>query len=231
MISIISRVSFFTPQNMVLYSSIRKREDEIMDRVQIKELSKQQLGGNIFSNRWMMGLLACLIIMIISGVCGMIPGVGVVAAIIIAGPLSYGLSYAFLKTARIGEEIAVGDIFDGFKGDFGGNVLIGLMTAIFTMLWSLLFVIPGIVKSYSYSMAFYIKVDHPEYDWHQCINESKRMMDGHKAELFVLDLSFIGWMLVGMCACGIGILWVEPYMQAARTNFYESIKAENRIEQ
>lgn len=195
-----------------------------MDRIQIKELSKQQLGGNIFGSQWMMGLVVCLIVVVISGACGMIPGVGSIASIIIAGPLSCGLAHVFLKLARTREDIYVGDVFEGFKGDLGGTILVGIMTTVFTLLWSLLFVIPGIIKSYSYSMAYYIKVDHPEYDWHQCIDESKRIMEGHKADLFVLDLSFIGWVLVGMCACGIGVLWVEPYMQAARTNFYESIK-------
>lgn len=195
-----------------------------MDRVQIKELSKQQLGGNIFNSKWLMGLVACLIVMMITGACSFVPFVGAVGALILAGPLNFGIAYVFLKLARTGEEIAVGDVFEGFKSDFGGTIVLTIMIGIFTFLWSLLFVIPGIVKAYSYSMAYYIKVDHPEYDWQQCINASKEMMNGHKADLFVLDLSFIGWIIVGSCACGIGLLWVEPYMEAARANFYESIK-------
>ena len=195
-----------------------------MDRVQIKELSKQQLGGNIFNSKWLMGLVACLIVMMITGACSFVPFVGAIGALILAGPLNFGIAYVFLKLARTGEEIAVGDVFEGFKSDFGGTILLTIMIGIFTFLWSLLFVIPGIVKAYSYSMAYYIKVDHPEYDWQQCINASKEMMNGHKADLFVLDLSFIGWIIVGSCACGIGLLWVEPYMEAARVNFYESIK-------
>lgn len=195
-----------------------------MDRVQIKELSKQQLGGNIFNSKWLMGLLVCLIVMIITGACSFVPFAGAVGALILAGPLNFGIAYVFLKLARTGEEIVVGDIFEGFKSDFGGTILLTIMIGIFTFLWSLLFVIPGIVKAYSYSMAYYIKVDHPEYDWHQCINASKEMMNGHKADLFVLDLSFIGWIIVGSCLCGVGLLWVEPYMESARANFYESIK-------
>lgn len=195
-----------------------------MDRVQIKELSKQQLGGNIFNSKWLMGLVACLIVMMITGACSFVPFVGAVGALILAGPLNFGIAYVFLKLARTGEEIAVGDVFEGFKSDFGGTIVLTIMIGIFTFLWSLLFVIPGIVKAYSYSMAYYIKVDHPEYDWQQCINASKEMMNGHKADLFVLDLSFIGWIIVGFCACGIGLLWVEPYMESARANFYESIK-------
>ncbi len=73
-------------------------------------------------------------------------------------------------------------------------------------------------------MSFYIKADHPEYDWRQCINESKAMMYGHKWELFVLDLSFIGWMIVGALCLGIGTLWATAYQSAARAQFYESLK-------
>ena len=99
-----------------------------------------------------------------------------------------------------------------------------IMIEVFTFLWSLLFVIPGIIKAFSYSMAYYVKIDHPEYDWNACIKESMRIMDGHKMELFVLMLSFIGWTIVGLCACGIGLLWVEPYIETAYANFYNSIK-------
>ncbi len=193
-----------------------------MTRQQIKELSKQQLGSSIFSNKWLMALVVCLIVEVIAAVAGTIP----FAALIISGPFSFGVSYLFLKLVRTGQDIKIEDSFKGFTEDFGGNCVLGIMIAIFTFLWALLFIIPGIVKSYSYSMAFFIKVDHPDYDWKTCIKESMKMMDGHKMDLFIMDLSFIGWIIVGSCLCGIGLLWVEPYMQTARTNFYESIKGE-----
>jgi uncharacterized membrane protein len=89
-----------------------------------------------------------------------------------------------------------------------------------------LFIVPGIVKYYAYSMAPYIKNDNPSYDWKQCLDESQRIMAGRKWELFCLDVSFIGWLIIGYLTCGIGMLWVTPYMQAAHTSFYASI-AEN----
>jgi uncharacterized membrane protein len=98
------------------------------------------------------------------------------------------------------------------------------MIYIFTFLWSLLFVIPGIVKAYAYSMAYYIKVDNPSWDWKTCIDESQKIMDGHKMELFLLELSFIGWWCVGLATCGIGMFWVAPYMNATRVHFYETIR-------
>lgn len=193
-----------------------------MTRQELKARARAQLGNQIFGSLWMYALLACFIVGAISTAAGsVIPGVG---ALIVIGPMSYGLNYVFLKQARDGQEMQLGDLFKGFTDDFGQTFLIGLMTGIFTFLWSLLFVIPGIIKAYSYAMVYYIKIDHPEYDWRQCIAESQAMMKGHKGELFMLDLSFIGWLIVGSMCLGVGVLWVEPYMEASRAQFYESIK-------
>ena len=160
----------------------------------------------------------------ISYLVNAIPGIGQIASLLLSGPVAYGVSAMFLKQTRTGEKMDIGDIFNGFREDFSNTFLIGLMTTIFTMLWSLLFIIPGIVKALSYSMAMYIKVDHPDYDWKQCIDESQRMMQGHKGELFVLNLSFIGWMIVGAFCAGIGGFWVNAYMQAATSQFYENLR-------
>ena len=72
-------------------------------------------------------------------------------------------------------------------------------------------------------MSFYVAADHPEYTWNQCMNESKRMTAGHKGELFVLDLSFIGWFFVGSLCFGIGTLWVMPYYNASWANYYDAL--------
>ncbi len=184
--------------------------------------AREALGGGIFKSPWLYALLVSLIASAILGFASFT----LVGAIILAGPISFGLTRYFLSLSRKGDEKNLGTLFSGFSTDFGGTLLLGLMEAIFVLLWSLLFVIPGIVKSYSYSMAFYIKADHPEYDWKQCINESKKMMHGHKWQLFCLQLSFIGWIIVGSLCLGIGTLWVTPYMYAATTSFYEHLKGE-----
>ena len=192
-----------------------------MTRQEIKAAAKAQLGGRIFGNYWMMALLACLIFGALEAAAGtIVPGIG---ALVITGPLAYGLCYIFLKQYRDGEKMNMGDLFSGFSSDFGQNFLIGLMSTIFVLLWSLLLVFPGIIKYYAYSLAYYIKADHPDYDWRQCINASKEMMRGHKWELFVLDLSFLGWYIVGSLLFGIGTLWVVPYHTAAQTIFYENL--------
>ena len=192
-----------------------------MTRREIKELAKERLGRQIFGNIWMLGLLICFIFSAVEAAAGAaIAGIG---AIIVMGPMTYGLSWVFLKLARDGQTPEIGDLFSGFTTDFGQNFLIGLLTNIFRFLWGLLFIIPGIIKSYAYSMAYYIKADHPNYDWRQCIQESCDMMRGHKWELFVLDLSFIGWYIVGSLCLGVGVLWVAPYHMEARAVFYDQL--------
>ena len=195
-----------------------------MTRQQMKAMAKAQLGDQIFGNTWLIAVVVVVIQTAISYFVNAIPGVGQIASLLVSGPVAYGVAAMFLKQTRTGEKMDIGDIFNGFRDDFSNTFLIGLMTFIFTFLWSLLFIIPGIVKSYSYSMAVYIKVDNPDYDWKQCIDESQRMMQGHKGELFVLDLSFIGWLFVGACCFGVGTFWVTAYMEAAHSQFYENLR-------
>lgn len=193
-----------------------------MSNSEFRARAREQLDGNIFSEKWLMAIAACFIVSSLSTIAGsVIPYIG---ALLVVGPLSYGLSYVFLNQARNGQSINLGDLFKGFNEDLLQNFLLGLMISIFTYLWSMLFVIPGIIKAYSYSMAYYIKVDNPTWGWKDCIDESRKKMDGHKMELFILDLSFIGWILLGSLACGLGVLWVVPYMNASHAHFYETIR-------
>ena len=190
---------------------------------ELRRRARQTLGEHIFSSKWLMGLaLAFVLSGILSAVSTVTSGIG---SIILTGPLMFGLYKSFLNATRTKNSISFDGAFDGFK-NFGQTFLLGFMQSIFVMLWSLLFFIPGIVKTYSYSMAYYIMADHPEYDWNQCITESRNMMRGHKWQLFCLDFSFIGWMIVGWICLGIGCLWVTPYMYAARTEFYNALKGD-----
>jgi len=173
--------------------------------------------------------LALLVLLISTAIISAVSGATVWAAgilgVLISGPISIGVASIFVNLARFRKNIDIAELFVGFKDNLGRNILLAFMTYLFTFLWTLLFFIPGIVKSYSYSMAFYIANDHPEYDWNTCIKESMRLTKGHKWELFVLDLSFIGWYIVGSLCLGIGTLWVTPYHQCAKINYFESILA------
>ena len=198
-----------------------------MERAELKRRARAQLGGRIFGSVWLYAVLAGLVYTVLVRAINLVPTVGVVVTLLVGGPLSYGLDSMFLKQSRDGQQMQMGDLFRGFSEDFGGLFLLGLMQTIFVVLWSLLFVIPGVIASLSYSMSYYIKSDHPEYDWRTCLSASKKLMDGHKMELFLLNLSFIGWCIVGVLCLSVGTLWVDAYRRAALAQFYRSLSDRN----
>lgn len=143
---------------------------------------------------------------------------------ILALPLTWGFQTLFLGAVRGGDATAK-DMFEGYNKELFSRVLTTtLLYYVYVFLWSLLLLIPGCIKSYSYAMTPYILKDNPEMKNNAAIEESMRMMDGHKLELFMLDLSFIGWAILSILTCCIGFLWLVPYMNMARVNFYEDLK-------
>jgi len=143
---------------------------------------------------------------------------------ILALPLTWGYQTLFLGAVRGGEATAK-DMFEGYNKELFSRVLTTtLLYYVYVFLWSLLLLIPGCIKAYSYAMTPYILKDNPEMKNNAAIEESMRMMDGHKLELFLLDLSFIGWAILSLLTCCIGFLWLTPYMNMARVNFYEDLK-------
>ncbi|MGM0218088.1 DUF975 family protein [Enterococcus sp. AZ126] len=150
---------------------------------------------------------------------------------IIGALFSAGISWTFLDLIR-GKRQNIRPFSDAFRG-FGGPVVLGviciyLLMAIFIFLWSLLLVIPGIIKGYSYSQAYFIYYDrYEETDMRpgflECITRSKHMMKGYKGQLFILDLSFIGWHILAILTAGIGYLWLTPYITATKAAFYENL--------
>ena len=121
-----------------------------------------------------------------------------------------------------GEEARFEDLFSGFD-IFGNAFVLNLLIALKVFAWSLLFVIPGIVAAYRYSMATYIMAENPNMQATEAIERSKALMDGRKGDLFCLDLSFIGWALLAVLTAGIGNLWLVPYMTVSRAAFYRSL--------
>ena len=144
------------------------------------------------------------------------------AVFIVSGAFYLGFSGMFLKRMR-GEEVFVENIFDGFKR-FLPSLLLMFFYTLFIVLWSLLLIIPGIIKSLGYSMAFFIMNDNPEIKPLEAIKRSQIMMRGYKGKLFMLCLSFIGWGLLGLLTLGIGYLWLTPYIGLSISNFYENLK-------
>lgn len=138
-------------------------------------------------------------------------------------PLQYGAAVAFLGFKRTGVDVKIGDMFVGFN-DYGRVFVTILLQTLYIVLWSLLLVVPGIIKAISYSQTIYILKDNPELKFNGAIERSMAMMEGHKMEAFLLGISFIGWLLLGVLTLGIGMLWVTPYMSTAYAHFYDYVK-------
>ncbi len=168
--------------------------------------------------------LIFLILAIINLGVSAIPYLGSVVSLLISGPLALGMAIIFLKLVR-GEEISVEMIFAGFK-DFTRSLTAGLLIFIYVFLWSLLLIIPGIIASFSYAMTFFIMADNPNLSANEAIKASKEMMRGHKTDLFLLELSFIGWILLSVLSFGIGFLWLGSYIYTANAIFYHEIRVE-----
>lgn len=190
----------------------------------LRAAARDQLGRSPLSNNWTTAVLVIFITYIAEAVVNrIVPGIG---GLLILGPIGYSVSFMFLKQTRDGECMKFSHLIKGFTDDFAGVFLLGLLQMIFVAVWSILLVIPGIMKAYSYAMAYYVKVDRPEYGWRECLDSSTSMMYGHRMELFLLDLSFIGWFLLGSFVFGVGSLWAIAYWQAARSQFYDTLAGE-----
>ncbi|MBQ5728143.1 MAG: DUF975 family protein [Mailhella sp.] len=187
-----------------------------------KANARAALGGALFASNWLVAVLVMLLVSAAFAVAGsLLPGIG---ALLITGPLLYGQSLIFLRLSRGSNAISLEDLIAGFRHEFTDTVLLGLLTMLFTALWSLLLVIPGILKYYSWTLVYYVKIDHPEYDWRRCMQESAALMRGHRFEKFLLDVSFIGWGILGALCFGVGTLWVTAYTWAAEAEFYAYVK-------
>ena len=154
---------------------------------------------------------------------------------LLALPLSWGLTVSLLRNHRE-ESVDLENLFDGFRGGRYTRVFCALfLVHLFTFLWTLLLIIPGIMKAFSYALTPYIIMDEPKLTARQAITRSCEIMQGRRWKLFCLYLSFIGWGILSLLTFGIGFLWLAPYMNASIAAFYEDARAEyeaeNSIEQ
>lgn len=149
--------------------------------------------------------------------------IGMILTILISAVFFFGMPKFYLGLSRT-RSTALGDLFGAFKM-FGKVIGAYLLISLYTFLWSLLFIVPGIVASYRYRMVPYLLVDNPDIGICEAIRRSKEMMRGHKGELFVLDLSFLGWGLLCGLTFGIGLLWLDPYMETTFANYYDALNS------
>ncbi len=204
---------------------------------EFKNAALAALKGN-----WASAVLATLVVSVIScvatgatslyqlynpdewaGLMGMNGGTALLAIFVLL-PLAVGFAYAFNALYVYSSADILSNSFGyGFKiywRAIGGMLLV----QIFTFLWALLLVIPGIIKAYSYAMTPYILVDNPELSVREAIRRSQQMMVGQKFNLFWLQLSFIGWFFLACLTGGIGFLWLAPYYQTSQAVFYQNLR-------
>lgn len=154
--------------------------------------------------------------------------IGIAISIFLENPLLIGCYKFFINCKKDGENL--NDIVMTFKNGYMNVVLTEFLRGLFTFLWSLLFVIPGIIKGYEYMLIPYLLADNPQMDREEAFAKSKEMMDGNKWKAFVLDLSFFGWGLLSACTCGIlYIFYVGPYIHLTKAELYHALKAEQNM--
>lgn len=202
----------------------------MLSNKELRRRARINLGNGIFTSPWLYGLAASAIVTVINMVVSSLftainlAGVGGAIVLVILGPLNLGLAKYYLYSASSqipSTELKV--LFDGFKNKTLDNVVLGVLITIFTALWSILLIVPGIVKSCSYALSYYIKCDCPQYSPKEVIKLSQSIMNGHKMRYFKLQLSFIGWHIVSIITCGLGYLWLIPYIRSANAEFYRDL--------
>ena len=180
----------------------------MFDRAQIKATAKLQIQGNI-GTLFICMIIVCLLSSITFGLAAPAMGISLV------------LIYLGLANNR---KPAASDSTTGFQY-FGKALWLSIITGFFVMLWSFLLYVPGIIKLYSYRLAPYILAENPHMTAREALNESKRITNGAKKDLFILDLSFIGWFMLCGITFGLAGIYVYPYYQMTLTNAYLSIRS------
>ncbi len=182
-----------------------------MNSSELRAAARKQLQGQYWNVVAAYLILAACASLIYSTVLGFI----------LVGPLAVGFSSYLLVVVRNKVENAdIELLLDGFRNSLVTSIVSYLLASLFLILWSLLLIIPGIIKSFSYSMVPYIVADNPKIDAIAAITKSREMMDGNKLRLFKLYFSFIGWYILALLTFGIGFLFLMPYVKTAVTNFY-----------
>ena len=190
-----------------------------MSRKELKAAAKQLMGQNYWP------LLGA--ILVAGEILAAASYAGAVGAVFVA-PVSMGLLCYIVSMAQ-GQRAAFSTLFsEGFRGEYYLRRVGGIAWMyLFSFLWSLLFFIPGIVKSYSYALTPYLLATHPEIGAKQALKLSMKLMNGKKGELFLLDLSFLGWILLSGLTCGVlSVFYVSPYQTTTKTLWMRQLVAQ-----
>lgn len=198
----------------------------MFNRIQYKKDALSTL-----KNNWAVPCLLAITFLALSALSS--TGAGILG-VCVSGILSVGIIFTFMKmivvqhsvatTEEASEKITFTTFLEGIESRWLPALLGSLWNILWVCLWSLLFVIPGIVKAYSYSMMFYVLAENPKIGPMKAMDISKILTQGHKADLFMMDLSFFGWIFLTMLTSGIGFIWLHPYMTMTETYAYYDLK-------
>ncbi len=145
--------------------------------------------------------------------------------LLVVGTMTMAMASFCIKIATLQRKVTYFDFIEGFSG-FTKGFLGSLWMFLWISIWLCFFVVPGIIKAFAYSQMFFIMADHPDMGPIKAMNLSKIMTRDHKMDLFLMALSFVGWLLLSSCTGGILLIWVIPYMSMAYTNAYYYLKEE-----
>ena len=212
------------------------REDGTSTHIDDADINHFYLNGNEYdldemfaSNNGFWGSIAGLSAIAIAALVGLVILLALVILVIafaidafLLNPIEVGARRFFLT--NLNRKAEVKEVAFAFDHEYLNGVKTMFLRDLFTFLWSLLFIIPGIVKSYEYRMIPYLLAEHPEMDYKTAFATSKQMMHGNKWSTFVLDLSFLGWWILSALTCGIlGLFYVDPYYNATCAALYETL--------
>lgn len=196
----------------------------------MKSLSELRNDGyKDLEGRWGNAVVLTLVYVLVSSAISALIGevsenISLLSTLIIF-PMTWGYNIAFLDNTRgtNGKPLDLSYLWNGYH-DFSRIVGTYLLTYIYVILWSLLLIVPGIIKGYSYAMVPYILRDDSSISYNKAIEMSMNMMEGNKLRLFKLHLTFLGWLLLAILTLGIGLLFVAPYVQSTTAHFYEELR-------
>lgn len=144
---------------------------------------------------------------------------GIIFSLFISAPIQVGKNAFFMKSRE--EDVSIGSLFYSFSsGNYLNIVKVMFLKQLYIFLWSLLFIIPGIIKSYEYYMVSYILTENPNIDYKRAFEISKAMTEGEKLNIFILELSFIGWYILAGITFGLGYYFINPYINATFAELY-----------
>jgi uncharacterized membrane protein len=202
--------------------------------VQIRQETREAIRG-----KWLAGVVLTLVYGILFGLISSFSVVNVddevvfslltlLAAIVVGYPLTLGYAMVWLNVARNNTHPELKDLFGAFNRRYHRSAMGTLLLQnIYTFLWTLLLIVPGIIKSMEYAMTPFIVADEPELGCNEAIEKSMVMMRGHRWQLFKIYLGMIGWMVLGVFTFYIAWLWIVPYYQLVFAKFYLELKGES----